>query len=65
MAVIASPLPYMQSLLTVRYLAVVFVADMLFFMAVVAILKEKKSAKSSKLFKMAMFAALIAFLVGT
>jgi geranylgeranylglycerol-phosphate geranylgeranyltransferase len=55
----------MQSLLTVRYLAVVFVADMLFFMAVVAILKEKKSAKSSKLFKMAMFAALIAFLVGT
>ncbi|MFA0823157.1 MAG: geranylgeranylglycerol-phosphate geranylgeranyltransferase [Methanomethylovorans sp.] len=64
-AVIASPLPYMQSLLTMHYLAVVFVADMLFFMAVVAILKEKKPAKSSKLFKMAMFAALIAFLVGT
>ncbi len=63
-AVLASPLPYLQSLLTMRYLAVVLVADILFFVAVVAILKEKKPAKSSKLFKMAMFAALIAFLVG-
>jgi len=64
-AVLASPLPYLQSLLSVRYLAVVFVADILFFVAVGAILKEKNAAKSSKLFKMAMFAALIAFLVGT
>lgn len=64
-AVLASPLPYLQSLLSIRYLAVVFVADILFFLAVAAILKEKDPAKSSKLFKMAMFAALIAFLVGT
>ncbi|MCC7577098.1 MAG: geranylgeranylglycerol-phosphate geranylgeranyltransferase [Methanomethylovorans sp.] len=64
-AVLASPLPYLQSLLSVRYLAVVFVADILFFVAVAAILKEKNAAKSSKLFKMAMLAALIAFLVGT
>lgn len=63
-AVLASPLPYLQSLLTVRYLAVVLIADILFFAAVAAILKEKNPAKSSKLFKMAMFAALIAFLVG-
>lgn len=64
-AVLASPLPYLQSLLNVRYLAVVFVADMLFFLAVAAIIKEKKPAKSSKLFKAAMFIALVAFLVGT
>lgn len=64
LAVLASPLPYLQSLLTMRYLAVVLVADILFFVAVVAILREKKPAKSSKLFKMAMFTALIAFLVG-
>ncbi len=64
-AVLASPLPYLQSLLSVRYLAVVFVADILFFVAVAAILKEKNAPKSSKLFKMAMFAALIAFLTGT
>jgi geranylgeranylglycerol-phosphate geranylgeranyltransferase len=64
LAVLASPLPYLQSLLTMRYLAVVLIADILFFVAVVAILREKKPAKSSKLFKMAMFAALIAFLVG-
>ncbi len=64
-AVLASPLPYLQSLLSVRYLAVVFIADILFVVAVAGILKEKHAAKSSKLFKMAMFAALIAFLVGT
>ncbi len=64
-AVLASPLPYLQSLLSVRYLAVVFIADILFVVAVAGILKEKNAAKSSRLFKMAMFAALIAFLVGT
>lgn len=64
-AVLASSLPYLQSILSIRYLAVVIVADILFVLAVVAIVKEKNPAKSSKLFKMAMFSALIAFLVGT
>lgn len=64
-AVLASPLPYLQSLLSNRYLVVVFMTDILFFLAVIAIIKDKNPAKSSKLFKMAMFTALIAFLVGT
>jgi geranylgeranylglycerol-phosphate geranylgeranyltransferase len=64
-AVIASLLPYLQSLLNIRYLLIVFVADIVFFLAIYAILKNKNPTKSSKLFKIAMFVSLIAFLLGT
>nr|WP_321497378.1 geranylgeranylglycerol-phosphate geranylgeranyltransferase [uncultured Methanolobus sp.] len=63
-AVLASPLPYMQSLMTVRYLILVAVADILFAVAVYEILGKNDPAKSSKMFKMAMVFALISFIAG-
>lgn len=63
-AVLASPLPYIQSLMTVRYLILVAVADILFAVAVYEILGKNNPAKSSKMFKMAMAFALISFIAG-
>ncbi|TQD25033.1 geranylgeranylglycerol-phosphate geranylgeranyltransferase [Methanolobus vulcani] len=63
-AVLASPLPYIQSLMTMRYLILVAVADILFAVAVYEILGKNNPAKSSKMFKMAMAFALISFIAG-
>lgn len=63
-AVLASPLPYIQSLMTVRYMILVAVADILFAVAVYEILGKNNPAKSSKMFKMAMAFALISFIAG-
>ncbi len=64
-AVLASPLPYLQSLMSIRYLLIVALADMLFIVAVYQILGKNDPAKSSKMFKMAMAFALISFIAGT
>lgn len=63
-AVLASPLPYLQSLMSVRYLFLVAVADLLFAVAVYRILGKGDPAGSSRMFKMAMAFALISFLAG-
>lgn len=63
-AVLASPLPYIQSLMTVRYLILVAIADILFAVAVYEILGKNDPARSSKMFKMAMAFALISFIAG-
>ncbi|WP_406670382.1 geranylgeranylglycerol-phosphate geranylgeranyltransferase [Methanolobus sp. ZRKC4] len=63
-AVLASPLPYLQSLMGIRYLFIVALADMLFIVAVYQILGKNDPAKSSKMFKMAMAFALISFIAG-
>ncbi|MEZ5334035.1 MAG: geranylgeranylglycerol-phosphate geranylgeranyltransferase [Methanolobus sp.] len=63
-AVIASPLPYLQSLMSVRYLVIVVIADILFAVAVYQILGKNNPKKSSKMFKMAMAFALISFIAG-
>ncbi len=63
-AVLASPLPYLQSLMSLRYLFIVALADILFVVAVYQILGKNNPAKSSKMFKMAMAFALISFIAG-
>lgn len=63
-AVLASPLPYLQSLMSIRYLFIVALADILFVVAVYQILGKNDPAKSSKMFKMAMAFALISFIAG-
>ena len=64
LAVLASPLPYLQSLMSIRYLFIVALADILFVVAVYQILGKDDPAKSSKMFKMAMAFALISFIAG-
>ncbi|WP_094227346.1 geranylgeranylglycerol-phosphate geranylgeranyltransferase [Methanolobus psychrotolerans] len=63
-AVLASPLPYLQSLMSIRYLFIVAMADILFAVAVYEVLRKENPAKSSKMFKMAMAFALISFIAG-
>lgn len=63
-AVLASPLPYLQSLMSFRYLILVAVADLLFAVAVYEILAKDNPAKSSKMFKLAMAFALLSFIAG-
>ena len=63
-AVLASPLPYLQSLMSTRYLFLVAIADILFAIAVYEILLKNNPAGSSRLFKMAMAFALLSFLAG-
>ena len=63
LAVLLSPLPYVLDILTVHYLyALVFV--ILCFFAAIYSLSKKDYAKSSKFFKISMFLALAAFIVG-
>ncbi|MDA0524785.1 geranylgeranylglycerol-phosphate geranylgeranyltransferase [Methanococcoides alaskense] len=64
MAMLASPVPYLQSILNEKYLFVVAIADIFFLIAVYQILGKKDAAHSSKLFKFAMLFALISFIVG-
>jgi geranylgeranylglycerol-phosphate geranylgeranyltransferase len=63
-AVLASPLPYIQSLMSIRYLFIVAIADILFAIAVYEILGKNNPARSSKMFKFAMLFALISFISG-
>ncbi|WP_305064241.1 geranylgeranylglycerol-phosphate geranylgeranyltransferase [Methanococcoides sp.] len=63
-AMLASPVPYMQSILNEKYLFVVGIADIFFLVAVYQILGKKDAARSSKMFKFAMLFALISFIVG-
>lgn len=64
-AVLASPIPYLQSLMSIRYLFLVGIADILFAVAVYYILIRDEPARSSRMFKMAMALALISFIAGT
>jgi geranylgeranylglycerol-phosphate geranylgeranyltransferase len=64
-AVIASPLPYLQSLMSIRYLFLVGIADIIFAVAVYHILVKDDPTGSSRMFKMAMAFALISFIAGT
>jgi geranylgeranylglycerol-phosphate geranylgeranyltransferase len=64
LAVILSPLPYLMSILGLRYLYLVLLADLGFFAAIYQILVRNNPTKSSKMFKIAMFFALIAFIAG-
>ena len=64
LAVFLSPLPYLMSVLGLRYLYLVLLADLGFFAAIYQILVRNNPAKSSKMFKIAMFFALLAFIAG-
>jgi geranylgeranylglycerol-phosphate geranylgeranyltransferase len=64
LAVFLSPLPYLMSVLGLRYLYLVFLADLGFLAAIHQILVRNNPAKSSKMFKIAMFFALLAFIAG-
>jgi geranylgeranylglycerol-phosphate geranylgeranyltransferase len=64
LAAVLSPLPYLMSLLGLRYLYIVLLADLGFLAAIYMILICNKPAKSSKMFKIAMFFALLAFVAG-
>jgi geranylgeranylglycerol-phosphate geranylgeranyltransferase len=61
-AVLFSPLPYIFHLLSINYLYLVTVADIIFLYSCFAIFISPK--KSQKMMKIAMFIALIAFLIG-
>jgi geranylgeranylglycerol-phosphate geranylgeranyltransferase len=64
LAIFLSPLPYLMSVLGLRYLYFVLLADLGFFAAIHQIIALKNPAKSSKMFKIAMFFALLAFIAG-
>jgi len=62
-AIIFSPLPYIFGLLTVKYIYLVILADIVF--AFSCFTTFISPDKSQKMMKIAMFIALIAFLIGT
>ncbi|HWQ49844.1 MAG TPA: geranylgeranylglycerol-phosphate geranylgeranyltransferase [Methanosarcina sp.] len=64
LAVFLSPLPYLLSILGLRYLYLVLLADLGFLAAIYQLLARNNPTKSSKMFKIAMFFALIAFIAG-
>jgi geranylgeranylglycerol-phosphate geranylgeranyltransferase len=64
LAIFLSPLPYLMSILGLRYLYFVILADFGLFAAIYQILALKNPTKSSKMFKLAMFFALLAFIAG-
>jgi geranylgeranylglycerol-phosphate geranylgeranyltransferase len=64
LALFLSPLPYLMSVLGLRYLYLVLLADLGFLAAIHQILVRNNPAKSSKMFKIAMFFALLAFIAG-
>ncbi|MBW6470757.1 MAG: geranylgeranylglycerol-phosphate geranylgeranyltransferase [Methanosarcinaceae archaeon] len=64
LAVLASPIPYLQSMLSPAYLYVVVFADIIFAVAVFEIIVKNNATKSSKLFKIAMLFALLSFVAG-
>lgn len=64
LAVFLSPLPYLMSVLGLRYLYFVLLADLGFLTAIYQLLVRNNPTESSKMFKIAMFFALIAFIAG-
>jgi geranylgeranylglycerol-phosphate geranylgeranyltransferase len=67
-AVMLSPLPFVINLhntFGASYLIMIFGADILFLMSINELLLKDNIKKSSKLLKMAMFLALLGFVVGT
>ncbi|HIH74937.1 MAG TPA: geranylgeranylglycerol-phosphate geranylgeranyltransferase [Methanosarcina sp.] len=64
LAVLLSPLPYIMHILGLRYLYLVFLADLGFLAAIAQLLIKNNPTKSSKMFKIAMLFALIAFIAG-
>jgi geranylgeranylglycerol-phosphate geranylgeranyltransferase len=64
LAVLLSPIPYFMDLVGSNYLYLVFLADLGFFAGIYQILIRDNPTKSSKMFKIAMFFALIAFIAG-
>ncbi|MDL2261370.1 geranylgeranylglycerol-phosphate geranylgeranyltransferase [Methanimicrococcus sp. OttesenSCG-928-J09] len=64
LAVILSPLPYFMDIMTVNYLYALVFGILCFFIAIYSLLAKHDYAKSSKFFKIAMFLALAAFIVG-
>lgn len=62
-AVLFSPLPYIFHLLSINYLYLVTVCDIVFLYSCFALLISPK--KAQKMMKAAMFIGLVAFLVGT
>jgi geranylgeranylglycerol-phosphate geranylgeranyltransferase len=64
-AVLLSPLPYLQSIIpSTTYLYIVALADVFFVIAAFEILVRNDAARSSKLFKVAMAFALVSFVAG-
>ncbi len=63
-ALIASPLPYIQSLMSIRYMFIIAIADILIAVAIYEILSKNNPARSSKMFKLAMLFALVSFIAG-
>jgi len=64
LAVVLSPLPFLMSVLGLRYLYIVLLADLVIFVAIYQILVGNNPEKSSKMFKIAMLFALLAFIAG-
>ena len=64
LAVLLSPLPYLMSLFGLRYIYLVSLANLGFLAAIYQLLVRKNPKDSSKMFKLAMFFALIAFALG-
>jgi geranylgeranylglycerol-phosphate geranylgeranyltransferase len=62
-AVLFSPIPYIFNLLNIKYLFLITIADVIFLYSCFALFISPK--KSQKMMKIAMFIALIAFLIGT
>lgn len=63
-ALVASPLPYIISILGTGYLYAVAIADLLFILAIIEVGLRDNAARSSRLFKAGMVFALIAFIAG-
>ena len=64
LAVFLSPLPYLLLMLGLRYLYLVLLSDLGFLAAIYQLLARNNPTKSSKMFKIAMFFALVAFIAG-
>lgn len=64
LAVLFSPLPYFMDILTINYLYALAVVILCFFVAIYVLVAKRDYAKSSKFFKISMFLALAAFVVG-
>ena len=64
LAVLLSPLPYFMGIMTKTYFIVLIFGIFSFLYAIYILLNKKNYAESSKFFKIAMFAALAAFVAG-
>jgi len=63
-AMIASPLPFFQSILNLNYLYVVSIANVVFLASLFELMIKSNPKKSSKLLKIGMLFALFAFIAG-